>query len=71
MSFLDRTFCASPHCTNKCGQRMNEAERALLRSVWGTDAALVSYAYLCGSPTEQEALLQKLKDESQDSDMGY
>ena len=55
MSFLDKTFCASPNCLNECGRQMTQAEkneltfRVLREKEEHGDAAIipVSYAYFC------------------------
>lgn len=26
--FKDKTFCASPHCTNQCGRKLTDEERS-------------------------------------------
>lgn len=58
MCFKDRSFCASPHCTNECGRKMTDAEheeykRANLPENW--DGMLgVSYVYFCGKPEGTE-----------------
>ena len=45
MSYLDKTFCASPQCKNECGRQMTSEERAKKGGIeW------VSYAYFCGEP---------------------
>lgn len=49
--FKDKTFCASPNCTNECGRKMTEdeakeLERANLPDQW--DGSLnVAYGYFC------------------------
>ena len=45
MSFLDKTFCASPNCKNDCGRRMTDAQREQLTY---TQNECVSYGYFCG-----------------------
>ena len=42
MSYLDKTFCASPRCNNDCGRRMTDAERERL-----------TYGYFCGEQDGQ------------------
>lgn len=58
MTFLDKTFCASPDCTNECGRKMTDAERGALQ-IWAAlmnpandpdIIAPVCYAYFCGEP---------------------
>lgn len=46
--FLDRTFCASKDCQNKCGRKMTVEEAELLYRVSKEDTLPVSYAYFCG-----------------------
>lgn len=53
MTFRDKTFCASPDCTNKCGRKMTEIESAQLAQA--AEGTLVSYSYFCGE--------RKVKDE--------
>jgi len=48
MSNVDKTFCASPDCQNKCGRKMNETERKFVR---GHPWYPISYGYFCGEPT--------------------
>lgn len=45
MSYLDKTFCASPQCKNDCGRRMTDAQREQLTY---SQAQYVSYGYFCG-----------------------
>lgn len=33
MAFLDKTFCSSTNCENKCGRKMLEDEINLLKSL--------------------------------------
>ena len=51
MSYLDKTFCASPKCQNDCGRRMTELEHE--RLVYLNDV-MVCYAYFCGEPEVEE-----------------
>ena len=55
MSYLDKTFCASPQCKNDCGSRMTNAQREQLSY---SEAQYVSYCYFCG---EDETLVRRLK----------
>lgn len=64
MSFLDKTFCASPHCKNDCGRRMTEQEHQRLIYL---NSDYVSYSYFCGEPeqitsTEDDLEREKLKE---------
>lgn len=45
MSYLDKTFCASPQCKNDCGRRMTDREREQLTYA---QSQYVSYGYFCG-----------------------
>lgn len=55
MSFLDKTFCASPQCKNDCGRRMTDEERERLTY---SNAQYVSYGYFCG---EDDKPIKRLK----------
>ena len=55
MSYLDKTFCASPRCNNDCGRRMTDREREQLTY---SEAQCVSYGYFCG---EDEKPIIRLK----------
>lgn len=50
MSYLDKTFCASPRCNNDCGRRMTDEERERLTY---SQAQYVSYGYFCGEQDGQ------------------
>lgn len=52
MSFLDKTFCASPNCKNECGRKMSEKEKAQKRAFEAAQRYIlpVSYGYFCGEP---------------------
>lgn len=56
MSYLDKTFCASPRCNNDCGRRMTDEERERLTY---SQAQYVSYGYFCGEQDGQAP--QRLK----------
>ena len=48
MSYLDKTFCASPNCKNACGRKMTDKQKEESKKyhyVW--------YAYFCGEPEEK------------------
>ncbi len=47
MSYLDKTFCASPNCKNDCGRRMTDQQRQGLDY---HNEKYVSYGYFCGEP---------------------
>lgn len=45
MTYLDKTFCASPNCKNECGRQLtSELEAKNIINNW------VSYSYFCGNP---------------------
>jgi len=48
MSYLDKTFCASPNCKNDCGRQMTDLERERLIYL---NNDRVSYGYFCGEPS--------------------
>lgn len=50
MSYLDKTFCSSPHCNNACGRRMTTEEARNLYSIPAEQRMFVSTAYFCGEP---------------------
>lgn len=54
MTFLDKTFCASPNCINECGHKMSDEEKDRLNiAAWKNPDAysvLVAWAYFCGKP---------------------
>ncbi len=57
MTFLDKTFCASPDCKNECGRKMSEHDLSHLELIIWRDpknCPLVSYAYFCGEPKLEE-----------------
>lgn len=56
MSFLDKTFCASPDCKNECGRKMTESEKEYLKELAFRglkSSSLVSQAYFCGEPSKE------------------
>lgn len=55
MSYLDKTFCASPQCKNDCERRMTDTQREQLSY---SQAQYVSYGYFCG---EDETPIRRLK----------
>ncbi len=57
MTYKDRTYCASPNCTNKCGRKMPENEKKLLESLYSKGfSMLVSYAYFCGTDKKEKKI---------------
>lgn len=44
MSYLDKTFCASPNCQNECGRKMTDEQKEKLSR---SNAQFVSYGYFC------------------------
>ncbi|HLX54201.1 MAG TPA: hypothetical protein VKR58_09675 [Aquella sp.] len=54
MSYLDRTFCASPNCKNECGRQLTpELKERNVDKLW------VSYAYFCGVPDNLKVSINK------------
>jgi hypothetical protein len=56
MSFLDKTFCASPKCQNECGRKMTDEEKEYLKELAFKGlkvSMLISYAYFCGDPEKE------------------
>lgn len=51
-SYKDKTFCSSPNCTNECGRKITEQEKAHAISL----GLYVAYAYFCGEGTIKEEL---------------
>ena len=58
MTYLDKTFCASTACVNKCGHKMTDEEKIVLKTFIEIDPNAiwpVSYTVLCdeqGEPIE-------------------
>ncbi len=48
LSFNDRTYCASPNCTNECGRKMTPEEKEKL----SRSDLFVSTAYFCDVPEQ-------------------
>jgi hypothetical protein len=57
MTYLDRTFCASPNCKNECGRMMTEMQTSQRKaSFYASGFNLpVSYAYFCCEPEKEFA----------------
>lgn len=55
MSYLDKTFCASPHCENKCGRKLTDYQKqdSGMLCEAGDSSGLICYAYFCGEPTKE------------------
>ena len=54
MTFLDKTFCASPNCMNVCGRKMNEEQRKLYPTALKISPFInLSFAYFCGEPLKE------------------
>jgi len=57
MSFLDKTFCASPNCTNECGRKMTKEQRKrYLDSIIDNPDKITSWTswgYFCGEPDKE------------------
>jgi hypothetical protein len=45
MTYLDKTFCASPNCKNDCGRKMNATDKVFLQ---GHPGYPVSFGYFRG-----------------------
>lgn len=65
ISFLDKTFCASPDCINACGRAMTQHEKNILSAkivsavAFHGDKAIipVSWGYFCGEPNDEQRKL--------------
>ena len=44
--YADKTFCASPNCTNECGRKLTDEQKEDIKRR-GLD---VCYAFCCGWP---------------------
>jgi len=44
ITFLDKTFCASPNCKDECGRRMTEEQKSILSTMKNQ---FVCYGYFC------------------------
>jgi len=58
LCYEDRTFCASPDCTNECGRKMSDYDKDLSRRA----NLPVAYGYFCGEPP----LIEFLEDDKSD-----
>ena len=65
MSYLDKTFCASPRCNNDCGRRMTDREREALTY---SEAQYVSYGYFCG---EDELVSKEINEKLTPKDINH
>jgi hypothetical protein len=45
MTYLDKTYCASPECKNECGRKMDVKDHS---RKYGDDR--ICYGYFCGEP---------------------
>ena len=56
MSYLDKTFCASPNCKNDCGRKMTESEKEQYKKFFVDTGFVmpVSYGYFCGKEQEKD-----------------
>lgn len=53
-AFKDKTFCASPNCTNKCSRKMTDEETEKLNTLQKMlEYDYVSYSYFCGEPDDE------------------
>jgi hypothetical protein len=50
MCYLDKTFCASPHCENKCGRKLTPEILKAADKWWGKGEgeAPIAMSYFCG-----------------------
>lgn len=51
ITFRDKTFCASPGCTNECGKKMSDEERTQIykmAELCPDEVLPVCYGYFCG-----------------------
>lgn len=62
MTFLDKIFCGSPKCKNKCGQQMSEDERQTLNELSQTEVVPVSYAAFCDDDSDKYIRLYYKQD---------
>ncbi len=56
MSFLDKTFCASPKCKNDCGRQMTDDQKEYLKELafkGVKTSQMISWAYFCGDPKDE------------------
>lgn len=54
MVYLDRTFCLSPDCENKCGRKMTEKQRSKI-----PDDAVISWGFFCCDDMEADGITPK------------
>lgn len=47
--YLDRTYCASPHCENECGAKMSDEVKEAISKI---EHHQVAFSYFCGEPKE-------------------
>lgn len=59
--YMDRTWCASPNCQNKCGRKMTDEDHERALAWWGGADYPVSMSYFCGG----EDVLDELVAESE------
>lgn len=60
MSYLDKTFCASPGCKNECGRQMTHDEKELLKEMAFKGLAVskfISYGYFCGNKENSRKII--------------
>ncbi len=48
ISFMDKTFCSSPNCSNKCGRQLTPELIEKAKKWWGGDGFPVSVREFCG-----------------------
>ena len=49
MCFMDRTFCASPNCTGKCGRQWTAELQEKAKKWWGAleGSPPIAFAHFC------------------------
>ena len=53
ITFNDKTYCASPNCTNECGRQLTEMDKNILKANAVNGITIpVCYAYFCDVPEE-------------------
>ena len=63
--FKDRSYCASPNCTNACGRMMTDEEHEEYIRVNAPDQQDgmlgIMYGYYCGEPSEPDRGTQQVE----------
>lgn len=47
MCYMDRTFCVSEKCENKCGRKLTKEIRKAAKKWWGSDDAPICVGKFC------------------------